>query len=622
MAWLENVAAKSSKVKKQKPKGAANIFRSNLYKVGKTAGTVKVLPGVANSQLGRRITSSRSKLYPTARAIGDVQALLAGNFISSIIGRAGRVAGGSLSGRAIDMAVRPLNMGPLASRFARVQLGKQFAKSNPLDKAIQGMITNVVGTVKMDGPALNNHVRSDIPLKKRAQMLLLQAEANARAFAPDVSSGQYLVGFKEGPRTYAGPIDEGLVKDVGAFRKHGFSEIVADEVTGKNRRIYRDIFGFTKPGEARSFILDSMTRIDVRRTKGQNAESFMEGYLLTGGDLFPWIWAVEYGGNIPYIAPQKYARRNSRKQRYGDSYTGRSESSITDVGKANLDIPLDQYAPKNQYIPPTFFLTRAANAAVKAFPNYIEIESAKVTGEAQKYYKNWLSLAKKNQKAYSNQIKGKSQISYIKGTESSKYLHGRYMLDKRTREDSIMSYMEQKIPGPRINSATGAFYDERLANAIGVKYLPEEFEFTLNVPMRKNDTNRMLRKAAESYIRAGGKPDMSADRISQVSRQLRRDLDVSEKESLRYIKIFNTMRRAQNFPAGQRSSEYLDKVFNISTQRKGNKLVMKAARKSGKKRVGNYAYEKQLSRIQSLSKSIYSSKEIDEIFRLASEGDF
>jgi hypothetical protein len=132
----------------------------------------------------------------------------------------------------------------------------------------------------------------------------------------------------------------------------------------------------------------------------------------------------------------------------------------------------------------------------------------------------------------------------------------------------------------------------------------------------------MLKKAAESYIRAGGKADMSADRISQVSRQLRRDLDISEKESLRYIKIFNSMRRAQNFPSGQRSSEYLDKVFNISAKRQGKKLVMKAARKSGKKRVGNYKYEKQLSRIQNLSKSLYSAKDIDEIFRLASEQDF
>jgi len=82
------------------------------------------------------------------------------------------------------------------------------------------------------------------------------------------------------------------------------------------------------------------------------------------------------------------------------------------------------------------------------------------------------------------------------------------------------------------------------------------------------------------------------------------------------------MKRAQTFPDGNRSGEYLDKVFNISAKRTGKKLVMKATRKSGKKRVGNYRYEKQLSRIQSLSKSLYSAKDIDEIFRLASEQDF
>ena len=41
--------------------------------------------------------------------------------------------------------------------------------------------------------------------------------------------------------------------------------------------------------------------------------------------------------------------------------------------------------------------------------------------------------------------------------------------------------MEQKIPGPRTELAHGGFYSQELADAIGVKIVPEDFQYSFTI---------------------------------------------------------------------------------------------------------------------------------------------
>ena len=47
------------------------IFRNNLYKFGKFAGTARVVPGIAGTNLGQTLANQRNLAYPVARWIGN-----------------------------------------------------------------------------------------------------------------------------------------------------------------------------------------------------------------------------------------------------------------------------------------------------------------------------------------------------------------------------------------------------------------------------------------------------------------------------------------------------------------------------------------------------------------------
>ena len=130
--------------KKPPPKSSGGtrtqVFRTQLYRYGKLAGTAKVMPGISNTSVGRFLGDSRKRAYPLARAIGNVEALMGGNLLAQVIGRATRVGTGALSGRFIDMAVRPLGLPPFIARQARVQLGKRLSRETKLDRHLKMLL--------------------------------------------------------------------------------------------------------------------------------------------------------------------------------------------------------------------------------------------------------------------------------------------------------------------------------------------------------------------------------------------------------------------------------------------------------------------------------------------------
>ena len=165
---------KTPKASNQRPgKSNAEIFRSNLYKYGKVAGTARVVPGIAGTNIANVLATQRNIAYPIARFLGNYDAFRKRGeqgqmgFISRGIARAGRIVSGSITGRAIDAAIRPLGnfgggtFGPLASRALRVQLGKQLTKNNPVDNVVNKITKNATAEAqaKVDGNAINFDIR-------------------------------------------------------------------------------------------------------------------------------------------------------------------------------------------------------------------------------------------------------------------------------------------------------------------------------------------------------------------------------------------------------------------------------------------------------------------------------
>jgi hypothetical protein len=310
---LEALAKKPKRKKPNKNKSNAEIFRDRFYSFGKKAGTAQAIPGIRGSNLGRSLQNQRALVYPIARGLGTAQSIgKEGNKVAALANRSFRIVSGSISGRIIESTVRPFNLGPIVGRLARIQLGKALSKNNPIDNAVRKMGLAVTGTVKIKGSALNSKIRRDPAIKKIAQKGLLLAERNIRAFAPDPSSGQYLVGMgkqKNIAKKYQGGIDMNLVNSTDAFKKHGFSEYIAKD----KKYVHRDLFGFTEPGLARKFLHMSIQRRDVTATRGKYVDHFFKGEIRVGGDMFPWIWALEYGGDVPYYAPKKYDKSKKRR---------------------------------------------------------------------------------------------------------------------------------------------------------------------------------------------------------------------------------------------------------------------------------------------------------------------
>jgi len=630
---LEALAKKPKRKKPNKNKTNAEIFRDRFYSFGKKAGTAQSIPGVRGSNLGRTLQRQRALVYPIARGIGTAQSIGAeGNKVAALVTRGYRIFSGSITGRVIESTVRPFNLGPLVGRLARIQLGKALSKNNPIDNALKSIGSAVSGTVKINGSALNSKIRRDPTIKKIAQKGLLLAERNIRAFAPDPSSGQYLIGMgknKNIAKKYQGGIDMNLVNSTDAFKKHGFSEYIAKD----KKYVHRDIFGFTEPGLARKFLHMSIQRRDVTATRGKYVDHFFKGEIRVGGDMFPWIWALEYGGDVPYYAPKKYDKSKKRRG-WNDTYTGSSHSSRTEIGKENLDIPLDMYVPKDQYIPPTFFIYRAAERAALSMKKHTEVESYAMGGESAQYYRNWMRLATKNHKSMAGILSGKNKLSYNTPGSSQNYLNTFYRLSDRAKD--TFSYMEQRIPGPRVEYSHGNFYHPDLAEAIGIKRVPEDFAFSFNMPVRKQDSEAILKKAADIYVRRGGtnsstdvnKKFKSNAVVEEIARMLnsqpgrKNTIDANIADATRYVKMFDTYNKARgNVGYKFRRAEYLDKVYDFSAKRQGKRMIITLRKKYGGKTSARAA-EIDRDKKDSLARSAWSALEIDELMNEVMGMDF
>ena len=242
------------------------IFRNNLYKFGKFAGTARVTPGIAGTNFANTINQQRNLAYPVARWLGNFDAYQkrgqgqGQGFLARGIQRGGRIVSGSISGRLINVAARPLgqfglgaSFGPLAARAFRVQLGKQLTKNNPVDNYIRKLTTKVTSTAKVNGKAINFNIRKDKNIQREAQKVLLMAYRNILAMAPDVSSGQYHVGGF-GSQKNTKLLNKDLMMDVKNFNKMGIA--YHKEGGGKE---FRDIFGFYNRDKLEPFYLIALS---------------------------------------------------------------------------------------------------------------------------------------------------------------------------------------------------------------------------------------------------------------------------------------------------------------------------------------------------------------------------
>lgn len=618
---MGNIYYESKVTQRERNKNASRtnseIFRTNLYKFGKSAGTLRSIPGIAGSNFGQQLANARNKAYPIARFLGNYQAFSrdgdksAANILNQGLQRGGRIVSGMISGRAIDAIVRPFGdfgmgrgMGMIIGRQMRIQLGKQLqGGKNPVDKAIKNMTNRikVESTAKVNGREINYEVRKNKDIARIAQKVLTKTFLNAQAFAPDVSSGQFVVGGK-GLKRNTNLLNEDLMLDVENFNKRG----IAYRDTASGKKYYRDVFGFRNPGEARSHLLNSIEMMSVRPTRGQypRVKSFFRGEISAGGSIggFPWIWAVEYGGDIPVLYPAKSPGRN-RKGRgrrkgsrnalnfddNGNPIFGDRLNNLSDreARKARQQFNMkyaedDAVVPKNKYIAPSFFLHRAAHKAGQMAHGMANVMEVTVGSPSDKYYQAWLRNAKS--KKYKNQglqTMGAKSLPFprAKVTMARLAFRERYFQDRGAGAGGI-SNMELAIPGPRVDIAHGGFYSKELQDAIGIKYAPEDFEFSFSFPTKVTDSPQVLKAALDEYLRVGGGGDTFkreeaigavAERLSKTSGKKRESTKALMKDATRYVDLFKKYEDAQGntISMGQRNSraQYLDKVFNLSIKR-------------------------------------------------------
>ena len=542
--------------KKPPPKSSGGtrtqVFRTQLYRYGKLAGTAKVMPGISNTSVGRFLGDSRKRAYPLARAIGNVEALMGGNLLAQVIGRATRVGTGALSGRFIDMAVRPLGLPPFIARQARVQLGKRLSRETKLDRHLKNATQTVFGTVKINGKASNEATKRIIEIQKDAQKLLMKIERRVRAYAPDVSSGQYFIGMDNlGTKTQR----EGLIDNVAMNSQAKFEKMGIKNFVGGPKYTYRDIFGFEKPGEARRFLHASIERDNVFRAHtGENF--FFYGELNVGGSpLFPWIHAVEYGGKLPYY--QRTGRGGKGgAQGYKDHLnTGNAMENLSDLLKNyNKGAAKGQYSIlKYRYVPPTMFIYRGAADSLAEHRTASDIQYlGDIDQSSTKYFTKWNEIARKRN---AKSIFNKNQTSYTKPSNTKDTVDTLYKMNKATnRKANFRSRMEGKIPGPRVEMAHGSFYSQELAGAIGLEMVPEEFRFKFTIPKGVRSpfeghgtpfTQEFLGKLAETYVKSGGGRD---DTIKRMTKQIMNDNHPGNMLRSRNLKTLTTKRSVAQGP--------------------------------------------------------------------------
>jgi hypothetical protein len=635
----------------------AEIFRNNLYKFGKFAGTAKVTPGLAGSSIANTLNRQRNLAYPIARWIGNFDTFSkrgqigAGGFLARGIARGGRIVSGSVSGRLINVAARPLGQfglgaqfGPLAARGFRIMLGKQLMKNNPINNMVNSITSKVTASAKVNGKAINWKIRKDKNIQREAQKVLLMAHSNILAMAPDVSSGQYHVG---GPRKKdAQMLNKDLMMDVKNFNQLG----IAYREDGK--KIFRDIFGFSQPGQARSFLLGSVNMNNMRATKGTKVDHFFRGSIKVGGSErgFPWIWAVEYGGNIPVYYPAKVKGKhalnrnelgnpiNAKFLKEMDNVSKKKAMEEYDIVKGRKKSNQEYYIPENEFIQPTFFIHRAAQRAAEKASKMTTMQQAKLTSPGSKYYADWLKLAKRDMEKLKAKKMGYAD-KFVKKAAIKSAFRENYQLE-RGQGANFMSFMEQKIPGPRTELAHGNFYSKDVADAIGVKLVPEDMQYSFAFRTRQQDTAPVLKKAAEIYVRRGGNVKRAyegrnidtfhkqASKRDPVSNEIAKAIgkmpgrsrfsdEDNYEDARRYVNLFKNYNIAQgNVSNMQRRKEYLDKVydFSVSFTPGGRKATVKLRKKRGTVG-GNKNRQIERQKQEKLANDIFTQLDIEELMK-------
>ena len=658
---LDNI----TKVKPPKSAGGtrSQVFRTQLYSYGKLAGTAKVLPGIANTSVGRFLGDSRKKAYPLARGLGNIEALMGGNMIAQVIARAGRIGSGAVSGRLIDMAVRPLGLPPFLARQARVQLGKRLSKETKFDRHLKNATQTIFGKVKINGPAANEVIQRSVEVHKDAQKLLNMIERHLRMYAPDVSSGQFLIGYKEGAKKY----QQEMINDSAMMSQARFEKMGIKNFSGGNKFKFRDIFGFEEPGVARRYLLSSIDKDNVFRAKrGDNF--FFYGQIDVGGSpLFPWIHAVEYGGKLPY-----YQRTGYKRGGYQDHFND-GKQMVIDINnyerfmEYNKGAKPNQYSIlKYQYIPPSMFIYRSAADALAKFRKLADFQYlGDIDKSSTRYFHQWNEIAKRK---YGVSSFYQNETSYTKPSNTKNTLDDLYKLDRKTRNASFRSRLEAKIPGPRVEMAQGNFYSQELASTIGLEHVPEEFRFQFKVPMTSNFgssgpnvpfTQEFVATLAQVYVKTGGTRDrviramqkeilhnkssgnilrnanLKMPKAESQRARLQKNLGIrnmvfgdvrhkyymdyrrAEKEATRLYDVFAaqaTSLKSMN-RGGERTREYLKKMYQFSTKKTGDKVTVYTKLRQNRESKGTKQANADRSMLDSLAKEFLSDMELDEIYR-------
>ena len=567
-------------------------FRSRLYKFGKQSGDVNAFlqsPFLKNA---------RRNAYTFARGGGFIAAATSGDFrkkygsAQSLALRGARVGVGRLSGMAINQVV-PRSIGPIFGRLARRELGSYVSKSPFYQMANKKIESRLSGFFNSEAQPHYHHVVTNMNIQ---EVLDLQIERTAqliRASAPDISSGQYMLGVGaselginiKDTRLRQDQYDEEAGMSFDENYKLKTLKGYSNTGTKKNPVISKeyvemDIFGFTEPGKARELLLKSVhtNRAQVPKAKkGKMGRQIYTGDVRVGtsrkngvtADLFPWIWLVEYGGPITQQV-SSWSRKDNKPV-------------VKDVKK---------------YIPPTLFVTRSVQAVnnmkfngakvkvhmkaprVGGVKNPVELMN-NILGEKGRYEqmikKKGLAIAKDGTITY----KPKSLLAAVnrKGT-------GRHFSQGVKREN---------IAGVKVHNTHGVSYSQELQDAIGVKFSPDEITATVSfknvgrikggVSAREKFLTSILTDKNPSKTRGGASrsglmhdtklfgEEFSEGAFNRTQASDFVDFDTfSVSGNTGYGKL-----------SGDRLSEYIRKNYNVSVRR-------------GSKGTGSGAYEVKFSR--------------------------
>ena len=451
-------------------------FRDDLYKFGKVSGEVNAF--LQNPFL----QSSRRTAYTTARAAGTLSALTTGDFkrkygsVQSSIIRGSRIATGRLSGLAIQQVV-PRSLGPIMGRQVRRELGK-YISSSPFYRNLNKKIeSTVAGFFNSYAQPQYNHVVKSMNTREFMDFQIARNEDLIRRSAPDISSGQYMLGVGAqdlGLNIKDKYLDQTMYdEDRGQVFDENFT-IRSMIKPGRNAEYKTmDVFGFSEPGQAREFLLKSIHRQFVK--EGKSKKYLFKGGIRIGSsrkngtkaDLFPWIWLVEYGG--PIIQPV-------------NTWNGK-RMVVKDIKK---------------YIPPTLFVTRSTiavnNMKIKGAKIKINTAMPRVAG-----FKNPLAYMQDvlgTRGAYGKQVRNQGMRVKRKGGISYRNKSLFSALNRRDRgrhpdmgikRDNIVGrnrryykYQQRHEPiGVKVHSTHGVQYSQELQDALGVSFAPAEINASI-----------------------------------------------------------------------------------------------------------------------------------------------